>query len=58
MSNVNEELLSEINAIPDSDEEMRIFLLWLISFEDENMEKEQFSYKKEITQKLDTMSEK
>ena len=48
MAKINEMILSEINNVQGCSKETKDFLKWLIEFERENSEREQFAYKAEI----------
>lgn len=44
-------ILSEINGLLDVSEKTKDFLKWLVNFERDNIEREQFAYKQEIERK-------
>lgn len=51
MSKINENIISEINC-SKIDESSKNFLKWLVDFEREHSDKELFSYKQEIINKI------
>ena len=53
MTRINEDILSEINGLPNTDLKMKDFLKWLIEFERLRSDKDQFNYKNEIEKELD-----
>lgn len=55
MPRLNENIISEINSIPEKD--VRDFLKWLVEFEREHSDKARFSYKTEINSYLEEMIE-
>ena len=57
MARLNESIISEINNIPSSSNEVKDFLKWIMEFERENSDKSKFQYKQEILEKIDKMIE-
>ena len=55
MARLNQEIISELNAIQDSDKDLRSFLKWLLEFEREHSDKARYSYKPEILKKLESI---
>jgi hypothetical protein len=55
MHRLNQDILSEINNLLNTSDEMKDFIKWVVEFERENSEKVQFSYKTEIENKLDEL---
>lgn len=51
MAYINEMILSEINGLQATDK-IKDFLKWLVEFEREHMEKDQFAYKQELEKKV------
>jgi len=51
MSLINKDIISEIDN-SDTDESIKIFLNWLIDFEKDHIDKENFSYKQEMLKKI------
>lgn len=53
MARLNESIISEINGIPESSNELKGFLKWLMEFERENSDKSKFQYKSEILEQIE-----
>lgn len=52
MPQINEDIRSEIEGLQDTSREVKDFLLWVVNFEHENIDKESFSYKTPIQEEL------
>ena len=53
MRELNKDIISEVRCIKDIDKVARDFLNWVIKFEHENLDKNNYSYKPEINKELD-----
>ncbi len=52
MPTINENVLSEINCLPNTTDEMKSFLKWILGYERDHAEQRAF-YKVDIEKKLD-----
>lgn len=52
MAQINEMILSEINGIPNISSEMKEFLVSVLEFERENIDREHINYKSEIESRV------
>lgn len=52
MADLNEDIISEINGLPDCSEDMKGFLFALMSFEHSNIDKDYVQYKNFIESAL------
>ena len=50
---INQDIISEIKGAAKDDSKMKDFLIWLVNFEKEHLDRERPGYRAEITQKLD-----
>jgi hypothetical protein len=50
---INKDIISEINGAPKIDRKIKEFLIWLVNFEREHLDKERPGYKPDIVKKLD-----
>ena len=48
MPKINAEILSNINSLPDTKNDVRELLLWLVSFERDHSDRAGFAFKPEI----------
>jgi primase-polymerase (primpol)-like protein len=53
MARLNESIVSEINCIPETLKDIKVFLKWLMEFERENSDKSKFQYKSEILEQIE-----
>lgn len=49
---MNPEILSEIGGVKNVSDKVRIFLKWLVRFEEENLERDRFPFKDKISIKI------
>jgi len=54
-ANINEYIIKEIDEATDVSQKMKLFLKWILEFEEENSNREQFQYKKEIQYKVEEL---
>ena len=53
MMEINQDIISEIKGLTESNSRMREFLIWLMNFERERLDKERPGYKQEIMKQID-----
>lgn len=54
MQTINQTVLSEINGLPDTSQELKDFLIWVLGYEREHSDRRAF-YKADIEKKLDEL---
>ncbi len=52
MTKVNKTIFEEIDSLDNASKDMRLFLKWIIDFEKNHEDKEQYAYKNEIETQL------
>lgn len=50
---INQDIISEIKGAAKTDSKMSEFLIWLVNFEKEHLDRERPGYKPDIMKKLD-----
>lgn len=50
---INQDIISEIKGVKKSSPEIKEFLIWLVNFEKERLDRDKPSYKLEIMKKMD-----
>lgn len=52
MAQINTMITSEVNGLSNTSKKMKDFLIWILEFERENIDKESYFYKDDIEKKL------
>lgn len=50
---INQDIISEIKCMPDDDPKIKEFLIWLVKFERDHLDRERPDYKAAILRKVD-----